>query len=54
MFALSLAVNEIFANQETIQNFDLENDRQGQGVEKQDLGHPTRNVRFHADAISEF
>ena len=44
LFALSLAVWDIFANQEKCKNFDLAND--GQEVEKRDLRYSTRNVRI--------
>ena len=55
MFALSLTVYEIVANQEKCKNFDLENECQDQGVEKRDLRHLTRNVRIHiGDFFLEF
>ena len=37
----------IFANQEKCQNFDIENKGQGQGVEKWDIHHSTRNDQIH-------
>ena len=37
MFALSLIVYAIFVNKEKRHNFDLENEDQGQEVEKQDI-----------------
>ena len=49
MFGLFLPVYQIFINQEKCQNFDLENEVVE--VEKQDLRHSTRHVRFH---ISDF
>ena len=53
MFALSLTVQKIFVNQE-FPYFDLENEGQGHGVEKQDLHQSTRNIRVHiADFFSE-
>ena len=52
MFALSLTVYEIFANQEKCKNVDLE--IEGQGVEKQDLSHSTRNVQIKKGNFSEF
>ena len=51
IFAISLTVCEIFAQQEKCQNSDFENDSQGQGVEELDLRHSTGHVRFH---IGEF
>ena len=47
IFAPSLTVYYIFANQETFKNFDIENEGQAQGVEKWDLRHSTINVRIH-------
>ena len=47
MFALSLAVCEIFANLINCQNFDIENEGQCQRDEKWDLRHSTENGRFH-------
>ena len=44
MFALSFTIYEIFAKQEKCQNFGLENEDQGQGVEEQDVRHSTGNV----------
>ena len=44
MFALSLTIYEIFANQIKCQNLDLESE--GQGGEKH---HSTKNVRLHID-----
>ena len=55
VFALSLTSYELFANQENCINFDLENEGQGQGVEKLDLRLSTRTVRIHiGDFFSEF
>ena len=39
MFALSLTIYEIFANQEKLQNLDLENEGQDQEVEERNLWH---------------
>ena len=47
MFALSLTVYEIFANQEKCQNFDLENEGHGQDIEKPYYRNSTRNIRIH-------
>ena len=47
MSALFLTVCKMFAKQENCQNVDLENEGQGQGVEKHCLSHSTRNVRIH-------
>ena len=49
MFALSLTVNKIFANQEKLQKFDRENEGHGQVVEERNLHHSTRNVCNHID-----
>ena len=46
-FALSLTIYEIFSNQEECQNFDLEDEGLGHGVEKWDLCHLTKIVRIH-------
>ena len=53
MVALTLTVCEIFAKQEKIQNFDLENEGQVQGVEKRDLRNSTRNGRINIGFFSE-
>ena len=45
VLALSLAVCEIFANEEKLQNVNLENKGQGQRWEKLDLHHLTRNMQ---------
>ena len=47
MFTPSLTVCEIFVKQEKCQNFDIENEGRGQGIENLDLRHPTRNFRLH-------
>ena len=47
MFALSLSIYEIFANQIKRHKFDLENEDQDQGGEKRDLRNLAGNVRFH-------
>ena len=47
IFSLSLTVYEISTYQEKCQNFYLENESQGQGVEKRDLCHSTINVGVH-------
>ena len=47
MFALSLTVNEIFANQIKCKTFDLDNEGQGQEGEKLELRRFTGNVRFY-------
>ena len=44
MFAISLTVDDIFANQIKCPMFDLENEGQGQRGEKSDLRHSTGNV----------
>ena len=54
MFALSLTVYEIFAKQEKCQNFNLENEGQGQGVEKWDLRYSTRRIPSHIGEFAEF
>ena len=40
----ALAVYELFTNQIKCKKFDLENEDQGQGGEKRNLHHATRNV----------
>ena len=51
----SISIYETFTNQIKCQNFELENKCQGQGGEKRDLRHSTRNVRFHiGDFFKEF
>ena len=50
MFAISLAIYEIFTKQIKFQKFDFDN-VPGQEVEKLDLRHSTGNVRFR---ISDF
>ena len=53
MFAQSLTVYEIITHHEKYQNFDLENE--GQGVEKRQLRHSSRNFQFHrGEFFSEF
>ena len=54
MFALTFTFYEIFAKLEKFQNFDLENEGQGQGLEKRDFRHSTINVLFHIVDFSEF
>ena len=54
MFALSLTIYEIFANQKKCQNFDLETEGRGQGREKLVLRHTTRNNRFYVGDFLKF
>ena len=51
IFALSRTIYEIFANQIKCQKFDLQNEDQRLG-ENRDLRHTTRNVRFHIGDFS--
>ena len=54
MFALSLTIYEIIANQIKCTKFDLENKGQGQGVEKLGLRHSIGNGRFLGNFLYEF
>ena len=47
IFAIALTNYEIFENHIKIRKFDLENEGQGKGGEKQDLRHSTGNVRLY-------
>ena len=52
MFAF-LTVCEIFAKEEKIQKFDLENEDYGEGVEERYLRHSTGNIEIHIGDFSE-
>ena len=51
MFTKFHTVCKIFAKHEQCQNFDLENEDKGQGVEEQNLSHSSGNVRILVDDV---
>ena len=54
MFALSLTVYKILANEIKCKTFDFENEDQGPGGEERKLQHWSGNVRLYRDNFSEF
>ena len=54
VFALALIIYKIFTHKIKCTKFYLENDSQGQGVEKRDLCQLTGNILLYIAIFSEF